>query len=204
MPPKNSGPARGGGAAAARALDGAGQSVASQSSGAQTGKAPVQPSPPRSEKSWGGAPRTHSGISEKGKGAASSEKAPSVDELVDELSALVAMHERSPLQLQELRSSLQAVTAKAVAAEKVAAERAAVEKAAAKKEPCGPAPDGAVQLTKARALEKPLVKTAEQLAAEAELAGGARGGGGEGGSAHRGGGRCGGGGAKEGEDRAKI
>ena len=119
MPPKNSGPARGGGAAAARALDGAGQSVASQSSGAQTGKAPVQPSPPRSEKSWGGAPRTHSGIAAKGKGAASSEKPPSVDELVDELSALVAMHKRSPLQLQELHSSLQAVTAKAAAAEKV-------------------------------------------------------------------------------------
>ena len=140
MPPKNSGPARGGGAAAARALDGAGQSVASQISGAQTGKALVQPSPPRSEKSWGGAPRTHSGIAAKGKGAASSEKPPSVDELVDELSALVAMHKRSPLQLQELHSSLQAVTAKAAAAEKVAAEKekvavekAAVEKAAAEK-----------------------------------------------------------------------
>ena len=117
MPPKNSEPARGGGAAAARALDGAGQSVASQSSGAQTGKAPAQPSPPRFEKSLDGAPRTHSGIA--AKGAASSEKALSVDGLVDELAALVAMHKRSPLQLQELHSSLQAVTAKAAAAEKV-------------------------------------------------------------------------------------
>ena len=112
----------------------------------------------------------------KGKGAASSEKAPSVDELVDELSAPVAMHERSPLQLQGLHSFLQAVTAKAAAAEKVAAERAAAEraavekaaaekaaaeKAAAKKEPSGPAPDAAVQLAKARALEKPLVVTPE-------------------------------------------
>ena len=124
MPPKNSEPARGGGAAAARALDGAGKSVASPSSEAQTGKAPVQPSPPRSKKSWGGAPRTHSGIAAKGEGAASSEKAPSVDELVDELrrELRIAMHERSPLQLQELHSSLQAVTAKAAAAEKVAAQ----------------------------------------------------------------------------------
>ena len=80
-----------------------------------------------------GAPRTHSGIA--AKGAASSEKALSVDELVDELAALVAMHKRSPLQLQELHSSLQAVTAKAAAAEKVAAEKekVAVEKAAVEK-----------------------------------------------------------------------
>lgn len=42
--------------------------------------------------------------------------AASVDELVDELSALVATHERSPLQLQQLHSSLQAVTARCAAA----------------------------------------------------------------------------------------
>ena len=119
MPRKNLGAARGGGAAAARALGVARQSVASQSSGAQkASKAPVHPSPPRSEKSWGGSLGTHSGMAEKGKRAASSEKAPAVDGLVDELrrELRIAMHERSPLQLQELRSSLQAVAAKAAAA----------------------------------------------------------------------------------------
>ena len=63
-------------------------------------------------------------MAEKGKRAASSDKARSVNELVDELrrELRIAMHERSPLQLQELHSSLQAVTAKAAAAEKVAAQ----------------------------------------------------------------------------------
>ena len=55
-------------------------------------------------------------MAQKGKGSVSSEKMPSVDELVDVLSALVATHKRSPLQLQELHSSLQTVTAKAAAA----------------------------------------------------------------------------------------